>query len=100
LEKEQKLELLWAQVLHKPFFSSSGKGNFFTKLTTFLAIAFMANSIALTTLSTNKSSESIFDDETPVAPRLNSDAVETEGKADAAKTETKAEAKPAETQKK
>ncbi|MBL7664768.1 MAG: preprotein translocase subunit SecG [Bacteriovoracaceae bacterium] len=76
-------------------FSSSGKGNFFTKLTTFLAIAFMVNSIALTTLTANKSSESIFDNEAPVAPRLNMDEAP---KADAAapvetKTETKTEAK-------
>lgn len=56
-------------------FSAGGKGNFFTKLTTFLAIAFMANSIALTTITSNKNQESIFDDTAPLAPQLNSDKV-------------------------
>ena len=54
-------------------FTSSAKGNFFTKLTTFLAIAFMVNSIVLTTLKTKTSNESLFDDEAPVAAPLNSD---------------------------
>ena len=54
-------------------FTSSAKGNFFTKLTTFLAIAFMVNSIILTTLKTKTSNESLFDDEAPVAAPLNSD---------------------------
>jgi preprotein translocase subunit SecG len=55
-------------------FTSSAKGNFFTKLTTFLAIAFMVNSIILTTIKSKSSSESIFDGEAPVAAPLNSDA--------------------------
>jgi len=54
-------------------FTSSAKGNFFTKLTTFLAIAFMVNSIILTTIKSKSSSESIFDGEAPVAAPLNSD---------------------------
>ena len=48
-------------------FTSSAKGNFFTKLTTFLAIAFMVNSIVLTTIKSKSSNESIFDGEAPVA---------------------------------
>ena len=54
-------------------FTSSSKGNFFTKLTTFLAIAFMINSVVLTTITTKNSKESIFDDEAPIAAPLNSD---------------------------
>ena len=54
-------------------FTSSAKGNFFTKLTTFLAIAFMVNSIVLTTIKSKSSNESIFDGEAPVAAPLNSD---------------------------
>jgi preprotein translocase subunit SecG len=54
-------------------FTSSSKGNFFTKFTTFLAIAFMVNSIVLTTLKSKSAGESIFDDEAPVAAPLNSD---------------------------
>lgn len=55
-------------------FSSSSKGNFFTKLTTVLAIAFMVNSIVLTTMKSRDAKKSLFDDEAPVAAPLNSDA--------------------------
>jgi preprotein translocase subunit SecG len=54
-------------------FTSASKGNFFTKMTTFLAIAFMVNSIALTTIKSKSANESIFDNEAPVAAPLNSD---------------------------
>lgn len=54
-------------------FSSSAKGNFMTKLTTFLAIAFMINSIVLTTLKSREAKRSLFDSEAPVAAPLNSD---------------------------
>lgn len=54
-------------------FTSSAKGNFFTKMTTFLAIAFMINSIVLTTIKSKSSKESIFDDEAPIAQPLNND---------------------------
>lgn len=73
-------------------FTSSAKGNFFTKLTTFLAIAFMVNSIVLTTIKAKSSSESIFDGEAPIAAPLNSDAPkksEVDVKAKEAMTETK-----------
>lgn len=55
-------------------FSSSSKGNFFTKLTSVLAIGFMVNSIVLTTMKSRDSKKSLFDDEAPVAAPLNSDA--------------------------
>lgn len=62
-------------------FSSSAKGNFMTKLTTFLAIGFMVNSIVLTTLKSRESKKSLFDNEAPVAAPLNSDvqALDTKG---------------------
>lgn len=77
-------------------FASSSRGNFFTKLTTVLAILFMANSIALTIVKSKDSSESIFDDEAPIAAPLNSDQLTDEVKAEPAepaateKTEAKA----------
>ena len=62
-------------------FSSSAKGNFMTKLTTFLAIGFMVNSIVLTTLKSRENKKSLFDNEAPVAAPLNSDvqALDTKG---------------------
>lgn len=54
-------------------FTSSAKGNFFTKMTTVLAITFMVTSIILTTMKSKESKESIFDNEAPVAAPLNSD---------------------------
>ncbi len=62
-------------------FASSSRGNFFTKLTTVLAILFMANSIALTIIKSKDSSQSIFDDEAPIAAPLNSDQLNDEVKA-------------------
>lgn len=54
-------------------FSSSAKGNFFTKITTVLAISFMLNSIILSTLKSREAKSSILDSEAPVAKPLNSD---------------------------
>jgi len=54
-------------------FSSSAKGNFMTKTTTFLAIGFMVNSIVLTTMKSREAKKSLFDNEAPVAAPLNSD---------------------------
>lgn len=54
-------------------FSSSAKGNFMTKLTSILAIAFMVNSIVLTTMKSREAKRSLFDAEAPVAAPLNSD---------------------------
>lgn len=90
-------------------FTSSSKGNFFTKMTTFLAIAFMVNSVVLTTLTSKTAKESIFDDEAPVAAPLNRDAAKgtaipkaetkTEMKKDDKKAAPAKEAKKAETKK-
>lgn len=55
-------------------FTSSAKGNFFTKMTTVLAITFMINSVALTMLKSKESSSSRLDGEAPVSAPLNSDA--------------------------
>ena len=54
-------------------FTSSSKGNFFTKMTTVLAILFMVNSVTLTILQSQNSKSSLFDGEAPVAAPLNSD---------------------------
>ena len=77
-------------------FTTSSKGNFFTKMTTFLAIAFMVNSILLTAIKSKSAKESIFDDEAPIAQPLNSDELpkaegvkEPEAKVETPKTETK-----------
>lgn len=73
-------------------FTSSAKGNFFTKMTTVLAIGFMVTSVTLTTLKSKDSKESLFDDEAPVAAPLNNDAQQVpavETKTEEAKTETK-----------
>ena len=55
-------------------FTSSAKGNFFTKMTTVLAVAFMMNSIALTIITSKDSTDSLLDGEAPVAAPLNNDA--------------------------
>jgi preprotein translocase subunit SecG len=71
-------------------FTSSSKGNFFTKMTTFLAIAFMVNSIALSLVKSKGAKDSIFDDEAPVAKALNNDAAKAKAATQApAKTEDK-----------
>lgn len=77
-------------------FTSSAKGNFFTKMTTVLAVTFMFNSIALTMMKSKESQESLFDDETPIAAPLNSDAARAEMEANApeAKTAPTADKKP------
>ena len=75
-------------------FTTSSQGNFFTKLTTFLAVAFMVNSIALTTITSKDAKKSIFDDEAPIAAPLNNDAANAATEAaPAAKTETTPAAK-------
>jgi len=55
-------------------FTTSSKGNFFTKLTTTLAIVFMINSITLTVMTSKAAKKSLFDGEAPIAAPLNSDA--------------------------
>jgi preprotein translocase subunit SecG len=55
-------------------FTTNSKGNFFTKLTTALAILFMVNSIALTIMTSKASQSSIMDSEAPIASPLNNEA--------------------------
>jgi preprotein translocase subunit SecG len=76
-------------------FSSSSKGNFFTKLTTALAIGFMLNSIALTTLKSREAKKSLFDDEQELVAPLNSDTTAAPATAAPAATETPAATAPA-----
>ena len=71
-------------------FSSSSKGNFFTKLTSVLAIGFMLNSIALTTLKSREAKKSLFDDEAEIAQPLNSDAAKAAAPTATAPAETTA----------
>lgn len=71
-------------------FTSSSKGNFFTKLTTFLAVVFMINSIALSVIKSKDAKTSVFDDEAPKARALNRDKKD-EAKTEEQKTETKTE---------
>lgn len=75
-------------------FSSSSKGNFFTKLTTVLAIGFMVNSIVLTTMKSRNAKKSLFDDEAPVAAPLNSDAADAAATTGANSTNTSETAAP------
>lgn len=55
-------------------FTTQAKGNFFTKMTTFLAVIFMVNSIVLTILKSKEHQSSLFDGEAPIAAPLNHDA--------------------------
>lgn len=63
-------------------FAASSRGNFFTKLTTVLAITFLANSVALTIIKSKEADQSIFDGEAPIAAPLNSDSAEANTKKD------------------
>ncbi len=63
--------------------SSSTRGNVMVKITAFLALVFLGNSILLSRISDSKFQKSILDSEKPVARPLNSDA---EQKAAAEKT--------------
>jgi preprotein translocase subunit SecG len=65
--------------------SSSTRGNIMTKITAFLAIAFLGNSILLARIQNTKHQKSLLDGERAVARPLNSDA---EAAAAAAKTAT------------
>ena len=69
-------------------FTSSAKGNFFTKMTTVLAITFMVNSIILTTLTSKSAKTSLFDDEAPIAAPLNNDSAEEASATEAAAPKT------------
>ena len=54
-------------------FSGSQKGNILSRATVVLSVLFMANSILLARIQSNKTSSSILDSEAPVAAPLNSD---------------------------
>lgn len=73
-------------------FTSSAKGNFFTKMTTVLAVTFMVNSITLTILKSNENKSSLFDGEAPIAAPLNSDAEMNKAEETTTKKEEKTEA--------
>lgn len=68
--------------------SSSTRGNIMTKITAFLAILFLGNSILLARIQDSKFQKSILDTETPVSRPLNSDAVETTAPVTEPATET------------
>lgn len=81
-------------------FTSASKGNFFTKMTTFLAVAFMVNSIALSTIKSNSAKTSIFDGDVDAAPVSIADPTDEGEKAKAeGKVEKKAAPKKTETKK-
>ncbi|MBC7539067.1 MAG: preprotein translocase subunit SecG [Bacteriovorax sp.] len=76
--------------------SSSTRGNVMVKITAFLAILFLGNSILLARLSDTKYQKSILDTEKPVSRPLNSDAEQKAAAAKAAPTSsTSAPAAPA-----
>jgi preprotein translocase subunit SecG len=54
--------------------SSSTRGNLMSKITTFLAILFLGNSIVLARLQNTKHQKSLLDNEKAVSRPLNSDA--------------------------
>ena len=58
--------------------SGGQKGNIPTKITTVLSILFMANSIFLAKIQSQKSSNSLLDGEAPIARPLNSDSAESD----------------------
>jgi preprotein translocase subunit SecG len=68
--------------------SSSTRGNVMSKITTFLAILFLGNSILLARLQDTKHQKSLLDNEKAVARPLNSDAAEAAPKAPAAPVTT------------
>ncbi len=77
-------------------FSSSSKGNFFTKMTTVLAITFMFTSISITLIKSKANSTSVFDTIAPTTKPLNSDAQKADEKVEdkaAAPVENKTETK-------
>ena len=72
--------------------TSSQRGNLLSKLTTVLAVLFMASSVFLARLQSSSNESSLLDGEAPVARPLNSDAqaprAEAPKKTEAPKTET------------
>ncbi len=65
---------LMTQAGSESVMSNSTKGNIMTKITAFLAVIFLVNSIVLSRISSTKSNKSLLDSEAPVARPLNNDA--------------------------
>ena len=55
-------------------FTSSQSGNIFTKVTTVLALLFLANSVVMSVLISKRSKSSLFDNVAPISAPLNSDS--------------------------
>ncbi len=81
---------LMAQAGSESIMSSSTRGNIMTKITAFLAVMFLGNSILLARLQDSKFQKSILDGEAPVARPLNSDAQNNQAPAAPATTTTPA----------
>lgn len=64
--------------------SSSTRGNVMTKITAFLAVLFLVNSVYLARIQDSKHQKSLLDGEAPVARPLNSDAQQAPAATDAA----------------
>ena len=56
-------------------FSSSQQGNILSKITVFLSVIFLGNSILLARIQSQHGAKSMLDSEAPVSMPLNSDAV-------------------------
>jgi len=56
-------------------FSSAQRGNILTKITTVLAIIFLAGAVNLARMQSKGADKSLFDNQAPVAMPLNSDPV-------------------------
>lgn len=72
-------------------FSSAQQGNILSKITVFLSVLFLVNSVFLARIQTKKGASSILDSEAPISMPLNSDAAAPV----AAPAETKTEQAPA-----
>ncbi len=77
-------------------FTTSNRGNFFTKLTTALSVAFVVTSLALSLLMSKGKNTSVIDSEGPIAPILNQDIEVETPKADATPSTTVPTAAPKE----
>ena len=54
-------------------FTGSQQGNILSKITAFLSVIFMANSVMLAKIQSTSSSESLLDDQAPISRPLNND---------------------------
>lgn len=79
-------------------FTGSQQGNILSKITAFLSVIFMANSVMLAKIQSTNSSKSLLDDQAPVSRPLNYDKQRKE-EADKKAKEAPAPAKKEETKK-